>query len=162
MESNLKSISYQAKRLTSLRGSNRTEHITEKSMDLLTAIVKYYTACLIVFNHGLIGISKRFSRLKIVNAAKEIFQGPNVAYKSAASDLKTALYARSAGKITRRARGANKHRITGILCGDGFRSVDHQISESTLISCSSFAHWHPNLWIHLWGELFELVSLKLF
>lgn len=60
-------------------------------MDLLTAIVKYYTACLIVFNHGLIGISKRFSRLKIVNAAKEIFQGPNVAYKSAASDLKTAI-----------------------------------------------------------------------
>jgi len=29
-------------------------------MDLLTAIVKYYTACLIAFNHGLIGILKRF------------------------------------------------------------------------------------------------------
>lgn len=60
MASNLKSISYQARRLTSLRGSNRTEHITEKSMDLLTAIVKYYTACLMVFNHGLIGISTCF------------------------------------------------------------------------------------------------------
>ena len=43
-----------------------------------------------------------------------------------------ALYARSAGKITRQAWGANKHRITGILWGaDLIHFDDHQISEST-------------------------------
>ena len=90
MASNLKSISYQARRLTSLRGSYRTEHITEKSMDLLTAIVKYYSACLVVFNHGLIGM-KCSTELRIVNAAKEIYKGPNTAYKGATAELQTAI-----------------------------------------------------------------------
>lgn len=61
MLANLDSISYQANRLTYLRGSERTENVTEKSMDLLTAIMRYYSACLTVCNQGL--ISKLSSRL---------------------------------------------------------------------------------------------------
>jgi hypothetical protein len=55
MASNLNSISYQARRVTSLQQSSQTESVMEKSIDLLTAIVNYYSACLVVFNHGLIG-----------------------------------------------------------------------------------------------------------
>ena len=55
MASNLKSISYQARRVTSLQQSSQTENVMEKSIDLLTAIVNYYSSCLVVFNQGLIG-----------------------------------------------------------------------------------------------------------
>ena len=60
-------------------------------MDLLTAIVKYYSACLVVFNHGLLGTKAPLTELTIVNAAKEIYQGPNSPYKGAAKDLQTAI-----------------------------------------------------------------------
>jgi hypothetical protein len=55
MATNLKLISYQSRRVNSLQSSSRTESITEKSMDLLTAIVKYYSACLQVFRRGFVG-----------------------------------------------------------------------------------------------------------
>jgi hypothetical protein len=38
-----------------IRDTEITEAILEKSMELLTAIVKFYTACLNVFSHGLLG-----------------------------------------------------------------------------------------------------------
>ena len=55
LSSNLDRVSYQASRLANLRGSEQSESLTEKSLDLLTSIVKYYSVCLIVFDQGLLG-----------------------------------------------------------------------------------------------------------
>jgi hypothetical protein len=51
----LNSISYQADRLMNIRDTEITEAILEKSMELLTAIVKFYSSCLEAFSHGLLG-----------------------------------------------------------------------------------------------------------
>lgn len=51
----LNSISYQADRLMNIRDTEITEAILEKSLELLTVIVKFYSVCLEAFSHGLLG-----------------------------------------------------------------------------------------------------------
>lgn len=60
-------------------------------MDLLTAIVRYYSACLIVFSHGIIGERISFFLLKVVNTAKELFGAASKEYRGVASALQTAI-----------------------------------------------------------------------
>ena len=55
LSTTLDSVSYQAERLTRVGDSQMNESILEKSVDLLTSILNYYTTCLKVFGRGLLG-----------------------------------------------------------------------------------------------------------
>jgi hypothetical protein len=51
----LDSISYQSDRLTNIRNSDMTESLIEKSLDMLSAIVNFYSVCLGVLRKDVIG-----------------------------------------------------------------------------------------------------------
>ena len=51
----LSSICYQAERLARVGYSEMNEVVLEKSVDLLAAMVVYYTACLKIFSRGSFG-----------------------------------------------------------------------------------------------------------
>ena len=55
MLTTLDHLSYQTHRLTCLGDAQITENIMEKSLDLLTAIMNYYTQCLVANRNGLLG-----------------------------------------------------------------------------------------------------------
>jgi len=48
----LDSISYQSDRLTNIRSSDMTEILLEKSLDMLSAILNFYSVCLGVLRKG--------------------------------------------------------------------------------------------------------------
>ena len=51
----LESISFQADRLLNIRDTDITEAVLETSINLLSAIVEFYTACLDLLGSGLLG-----------------------------------------------------------------------------------------------------------
>ena len=55
MQSTLDSISYQANRIAGLKDSEKTDNVREKSVDLLAAIMRYYSTCLEACHDGLLG-----------------------------------------------------------------------------------------------------------
>lgn len=56
LSTTLYSVSYHAERLSRVANSEIDETILEKSLDLLTSVLNYYTLCLKVLGHGLLGV----------------------------------------------------------------------------------------------------------
>ena len=52
----LERVSYQANRIASIGASEMTDAVLEKSIDLMTAIVRIFTVCLRFLRHGTVGI----------------------------------------------------------------------------------------------------------
>ena len=85
----LSSIYYQAERLARIGTSEMNEVVLEKSVDLLAAIVGYYTACLKIFSRGSFGTLSFLNQGLhfLVNSAKILFGELTQDFRAAQSEV---------------------------------------------------------------------------
>jgi hypothetical protein len=99
----LDSISYQASRLVDLEDSPLTEGLKERSTELLTAILNYYSVCLTIVDTPPLGKSQSISVDVPASILKAIMKPPQEEYQLASRELQKAIdhYDQAIGDQTR-------------------------------------------------------------